>query len=51
MALLNSYLMAVYGYEKWVTGYYGKHIFLNKGLIEEKEIDFKKMQESVVDLC
>jgi hypothetical protein len=49
MALLNSYLMAVYGYEKWVTGYYGKHIFLNKGLIEEKEIDFKKMQESVVD--
>ncbi|HQB28442.1 MAG TPA: alkaline phosphatase family protein [Paludibacter sp.] len=49
MALLNSYLMAIYGYEKWVAGYYGKNIFLNKKLIEEKEIDLKKMQELAIE--
>lgn len=49
IALLNAYLMAVYGYEKWVVGYYGKHIYLNKELIEKKELDFKKMQELVID--
>ena len=49
MALLNSYLMAIYGFEKWVTGYYGKHIFLNKKLIEEKGIDFREMQELAVE--
>jgi len=49
MALLNSYLMAIYGYEKWMAGYYGKNIFLNKKLIEEKEIDLKKMQELAIE--
>lgn len=45
MALLSSYLMAIYGPEKWIEGYYGKHIYLNKPLIEEKNIDFKELQE------
>jgi hypothetical protein len=45
MALLSSYLMAIYGPEKWIEGYYAKHIYLNKPLIEEKNIDFKELQE------
>lgn len=49
IALLNAYLMAVYGYDKWVEGYYGKHIYLNKKLIAEKEIDFKQMQNLIIE--
>lgn len=49
MALLNSYLMALYGQEKWVKAYYGRHIYLNRELIEEKGHDFKKFQQVVAD--
>lgn len=49
MALLSSYLMAIYGPEKWIEGYYGKHIYLNRQLIEQKEIDFKALQEVAKD--
>ena len=49
MALLSSYLMAIYGQEKWISNYYGKHIYLNKRLIEEKNIDFRKMQEVAIE--
>jgi Type I phosphodiesterase / nucleotide pyrophosphatase len=49
MALLNTYLMAMYGYEKWVLGYYGKNIYLNKSKIEEKKIRFEDVQKSVVN--
>ncbi len=49
MALLNSYLMAIYGQEKWVKAYYGRHIYLDKELIEGKGHDFKKFQQMVAD--
>jgi len=49
MALLNTYLMAMYGQEKWVTGYYGKNIFLNKQKIEEKKLNFREIQQNVAD--
>ncbi len=49
MALLSSYLMAIYGQEKWINGYYGKQIFLNKKIIEEKGVDFRVMQETAKD--
>lgn len=49
MALLNSYLMALYGQEKWVNAYYGRNIYLNRRLIEEKGHDFKKFQQLVAD--
>jgi len=49
IALLNSYLMAIYGQEKWISGYYGKHIYLNKRLIEEKNVDFREMQEVAIE--
>jgi hypothetical protein len=49
MALLNTYLMALYGQEKWVSGYYGKNIFLNKQKIEEKKLNFREVQQTVAD--
>ncbi len=49
MALLSSYLIAIYGEERWIDGYYGKNIFLNKSKIEEKKINFKQMQQTVAD--
>jgi hypothetical protein len=47
IALLNSYLMATYGQERWVTGYYGKNIFLNHEKIKEKQINLYEMQRTV----
>lgn len=49
MALLNSYLIALYGQEKWVKSYYGRHIYLNRTIIEEKGHDFKAFQQLVAD--
>lgn len=49
VALLSSYLMAIYGHEKWINGYYGRQIYFNKRLIEEKDIDFAKMQTTAID--
>lgn len=49
MALLNSYLMALYGQEKWVKAYYGRHIYLNRKLIEEKGHNFSAFQQVVAD--
>ena len=49
MALLNSYLMALYGQEKWVRAYYGRHIYLDRRLIEEKGLDFRNFQQVVAE--
>lgn len=49
LALLNTYLMAIYGNEKWISGYYGKNIFLNKKKIEEKKLDWNEFKERVTD--
>lgn len=38
-ALLNMYLMAIYGQENWVKGYYNRQIYLDKELIENQKID------------
>ena len=45
MALLNSYLMAIYGQGRWVSGYYDKNISLNKTLIEEENIKMTEIQD------
>ena len=42
-ALLNMYLMAIYGSDNWVEGYYNEQIFLNKKLIENQNIDFNEI--------
>lgn len=47
MALVNSYLMALYGQERWILGYYGKNIYLNHEKIEEKKLKLADIQELV----
>ena len=49
IALLNTYLMAIYGQERWVEGYSGKNIFLNRRKIEEKKLNLREMQQVVAD--
>ncbi|MDF9830320.1 alkaline phosphatase family protein [Parabacteroides sp. PF5-6] len=46
IALLNMYLMAIYGQDQnWVTGYYNNQIFLNRKAIENAKIDLTAIQE------
>jgi hypothetical protein len=47
MALLNSYLMAIYGQGRWIAGYYNKNINLNKSLIENENIKMTEIQDYV----
>ena len=42
-ALLNMYLMAIYGSGNWVEGYYNEQIYLNKKLIENQKINGDEM--------
>ncbi|MDH6342575.1 hypothetical protein M2480_001197 [Parabacteroides sp. PFB2-12] len=46
IALLNMYLMAVYGQDQnWVTGYYNQQIFLNRKAIETAKLDLAEVQQ------
>ncbi len=49
MALLNTYLMAIYGQEKWVEGYFAKNIYLNRNLIAARKINLKEIRKTVCD--
>ncbi len=49
MALLNSYLMAIYGQENWVQHTLNGHIYLNRKRIEEKNISLKEIQERAIE--
>jgi hypothetical protein len=49
LALLSSYLMAVYGQERWILGYYGKNIFLNKDKIVERKLNYSDFQKTVAE--
>jgi len=42
-ALLNMYLMTMYGQGNWVTGYYNNQIYLNRKLIEQNKIAYPEM--------
>jgi arylsulfatase A-like enzyme len=44
IALLNMYLMALYGQTNWVTGYYNNQIYLNRKGIEDAKISLPEMQ-------
>lgn len=44
-ALLNMYLMALYGREQWIKKYYDRHIFFDRKLVEDRKIDFADFQE------
>ena len=49
VALIGTYLMALYGHERWVDGGYGQSIFLNRTLIEQKKLSLPSMQRQVSD--
>lgn len=48
-ALLNMYLMAIYGKEQWVDKYYNGQIYLNRKLIEEKKISLPEIQQKAAE--
>lgn len=48
-ALLNTYLMAIYGQENWVTGYHDQQIYLNRRLIDDKKVDMKEIQTKAAE--
>jgi hypothetical protein len=48
-ALLNMYLMAIYGQKSWVQGYYNKQIFLNRKIIEDAKIDLASIQDKAAE--
>ncbi|MDR2692527.1 MAG: alkaline phosphatase family protein [Dysgonamonadaceae bacterium] len=48
-ALLNMYLMAVYGSGNWVKGYYNGQIYLNKTLVEEQQVDWNGILRKSAD--
>ncbi|MDR1742849.1 MAG: alkaline phosphatase family protein [Dysgonamonadaceae bacterium] len=48
-ALLNMYLMAIYGHEQWIKTYYNQQFFFNRKLLEDKKIDLKDFQEKAAE--
>ncbi len=48
LALLNSYLKAVYGEGDWVLDYSNNQIYLNKILIEDSQIPLAEFQDKVI---
>ena len=48
-ALTSTFLMALYGHERWVDGGYGNSIFLNRTLIAQKKISLEAMQRQVAN--
>jgi len=49
-ALVGTYLMAMYGHERWVDGGYGNSIFLNRTLIEQKKLSVNTIRRQVADI-
>jgi len=48
-ALTGTYLMALYGHERWVDGVYGQSIYLNRTLIEQKRLNLETIQRQVAN--
>lgn len=48
-ALTGTYLMALYGHERWVDGGYGQSIYLNRMLIEQKRLSLETLQRQVAN--
>lgn len=48
-ALVSTYLMAIYGHERWVDGGFGQGIYLNRTLIEQKKIQMQTVQRQVAN--
>lgn len=48
-ALINTYLMAIYGHERWIDGGFGQSIYLNRTLIEQKKMSIEQLERQVAD--
>ena len=48
-ALTSTYLMALYGHERWVDGGFGYAIYLNRTLIEQKRLSLETIQRQVAN--
>lgn len=48
-ALLNMYLMATYGEGHYVEGYYDRQIYLNRKLIEDKQLSLTEIQTKAAE--
>ena len=48
-ALTGTYLMALYGHERWIDGCYGQSIYLNRTLIEQKRLSLETIQRQVAN--
>lgn len=48
-ALIGTYMMAIYGHERWVDGGYGPFIYLNRMLIEKKRMSLETIQRQVAN--
>lgn len=49
VALMGTYLMAIYGHERWVDGGYGQSIYLNRTLIEQKKLSLETIRRQASD--
>ena len=47
LALLRSYLNALYGSGEWIKGYYGQQLYLNIDLIEKSKMNLAEFQNTV----
>lgn len=48
-ALLNMYLMALYGREQWIKKYYNKQIYFDRKLLEDRKIDLSEFQQKAAE--
>jgi hypothetical protein len=48
-ALLNMYLMAIYGQKNWVKGYHNQQIFLNRKTIEDEKLELATVQSKAAE--
>jgi hypothetical protein len=44
VALLNMYLMQLYGQKNWVKGYYNKQIFFDRKAVEDSQLSLEEIQ-------
>lgn len=48
-ALLNMYLMALYGREQWIKKYYDRQFFFDRKLLDDKKIDLNEFQQKAAE--
>jgi hypothetical protein len=49
IAILNMYLMAIYGKEQWIKKYYNGQLYFDHKLIEDKKISLSEFQQRAAE--